>query len=102
MVQELLDFYYILNFLLTSTENHIKLLLNVSIAFIVSIFTMYLVGFYNFNILIPFGLISYNLILAVLNYLYVRKHILSYFKLINLLRGLNDFYEYSKRYFKKL
>jgi len=94
--------FNILNFLLTSTENHIKLLLNVSIAFIVSIFTMYLVGFYNFNILIPFGLISYNLILAVLNYLYVRKHILSYFKLINLLRGLNDFYEYSKRYFKKL
>lgn len=92
----------ILNFLLTSTENHIKLLLNVSIAFLLSIITMYFVGFYNLNILIPFGLISYNFTLAVLNYLYVKKHILPNFKLINLLRGFNDTKEFSKRFLNKL
>lgn len=94
--------FNILNFLLTSTENHIKLLLNVSVAFIVSIITMYLVGIYNLNILIPFGLISYNFILAVYNFLYVKKNILTNFKLKDLLRGFFDIKEFSKKFFSKL
>lgn len=89
--------FTIYNFILTAANQHYTLLRNIFISVLISILVYIIIGLSQIQILIPLGFITFFAVLAVLNFISVKKSILTDMKFKDLYRAIYDLNSYIRR-----